>query len=443
MRIHDFADNQRLPILLRLVSDLSKADDPTDVLRAFGQGWTELNGEMGYISLSCRGLEPGEYRITQALLHDELAKNGREIEWQPSHDLPIHTGGLLGQIVEDGKPVIIRDIQEYHDPILGDALQQYETIAAVPLYDDGKILNWSINLSHDKDRHTEKVLEDIILRSNLVGGTVKHVQTAKRLREVHQRVKDEVQKIAHIQQALLPDKLPDIPGVSLSVKYQTYDQAGGDLYSFHPLGTGVRHAIKEPDGRWAIIIGDVSGHGPSAAVVMAMVESILASYPDTPSTTGQVLDYINKHLCAKRIDDTFVTAFHALYDTNTRTLTYSRAGHPPPIWRKPTANGHVDIAELDTVGGLPLGIMADETYEDATIQLEPGQTLTLYTDGIPETRSPDGTFFGTPGIINAMRECSGEAYCAVDTIMRHVRCHEAGLRPQDDQTLVVMSILDT
>jgi len=173
-----------------------------------------------------------------------------------------------------------------------------------------------------------------------------------------------------------------------------------------------------------------------------MVESMLASYPETPDPTGQVLAYLNKHLCAKRIFSTFVTAFHGLYDPKTRTLRYSRAGHPPPIWRKPTSNGHIDIAELDEVGGLPLGVMPEETYEDATIQLEPGQTLTLYTDGIPETRSPDGAFFGTPGIVQAMRDCSGEADCAVDTIMRHVRQHEAGGRPQDDQTLVVMKLID-
>jgi serine phosphatase RsbU (regulator of sigma subunit) len=98
------------------------------------------------------------------------------------------------------------------------------------------------------------------------------------------------------------------------------------------------------------------------------------------------------------------------------------------------------MAELGAVGGLPLGVMHEEAYEDATVILEPGQTLTLYTDGITETRAPGGAFFGTEGIINALRECSGEADCAVDTVMDHVRQHEAGGRPQDDQTLVVMRV---
>tara|TARA_R110002111_G_scaffold20477_1_gene48827 strand:- start:1091 stop:2419 length:1329 start_codon:yes stop_codon:yes gene_type:complete len=440
MEILDFPDNPRLPLLTGLVSKLSEATDPGDVLRTFGEGWSKFVGRTGYISLSCRGLEPGQYRVTRQILDDDFGQHRITDVWKTYRELPIHTGGLLGDIVRRGRPLIIRDLDITDDPVLGDGLQGYISLAAQPLFDGGKILNWAISLTNDPAIHNEKELEDGLLRANLIGSTVKHVQTARKLREVHQRIKDEVTKIANIQQALLPEKLPSIPGVTIAAEYHTFDQAGGDMYSFHPLGTGLGRTSTTPDGRWAILIGDVSGHGPAAAVVMAMVESMLASYPMTPTTTGQVFDYLNKHLCAKRIYDTFVTAFHALYDTNTRTLTYSRAGHPPALWRKPDSNGHVELEELDAVGGLPLGIMPEETYEDATVTLEPGQTLTLYTDGIPETRSPNGAFFGTTGIVNALRACSGEAGCAVDTVMQHVRKHEAGGRPQDDQTLVVMRV---
>jgi phosphoserine phosphatase RsbU/P len=442
MRILDFPDNKRLPVLMGLVSDLSKAINPSEVLRVFGAGWAELAGASGYISLSCRGLKPGEYRITRLFARDDVQIDRDEALWQPSGDKPIHAGGLLGKIVSGGKPVIVQDLDVRDDPVIGDAIAGYRSLTATPLFDGGKPLNWSINLSKDAGVHTEKELEDVLLRSNLVGGTVRHVQTAKKLREAHQRIKDEVARIANIQQALLPEKLPEIPGLSIAAKYQTYDEAGGDLYFFHEMGAGFGHTSKKPDGRWAILIGDVSGHGPAAAVVMAMVESMLASYPMTPDTTGQVFDYLNQHLCAKRIFSTFVTAFSALYDPATRMLTYSRAGHPPPLWRKPNTNGRVDVEELSGVGGLPLGIIPTETYADTTIQLEPGHTVTLYTDGIPETRSPNGEFFGTAGIENALRECSGEADCAVDTIMKHVRQHEAGSKPQDDQTLVVMKVIE-
>lgn len=440
MRILEYPDNTRLPILTDLVSKLSQAVEPEDVLRVFASGWERLTGQTGYISLSCRGLVPGEYRITR--LHQQLGVEQLNVGdvWRSYHQLPVHRGGLLGSIVERGRPVVIQDLDVTGDPVLGDSINHFKSLAAQPLYDDGKVQNWSINLSEDPSVHHEQELEDGLLRANLVGGTVRHVQTASKLRQVHQRIKDEVKKIADIQQALLPEKLPEIPGVTLAARYQTYDQAGGDMYSFHPLGTGLHRTMQAPDGRWAIFIGDVSGHGPAAAVVMAMVESMIASFPMTPDTAGQVLDYLNRHLCNKRIFSTFVTAFHGLYDPATRTLRYARAGHPPPLWRRPAPNGHVDVAELDAVGGLPLGVIPEETYEEHAIQLEAGQTLTLYTDGIPETRCPNGTFFGATGIMGALRECSGEAECAVDTIMQHVRRHEAGSRPQDDQTLVVMKV---
>ena len=429
MQFLDYPDNPRLPVLLELVSNLSKAEEPAEVLRAFGMGWSKLTGNSGYISLSCRGLEPGEYRITRKTVMGDPETLPKKDVWKTAHELPIHTQGLLGEIVRRQRPLIVQDLDVTDDPVLGDSISAYRSIHAIPLYDAGMVQNWAISLSEDPSIHTEQELEDGLLRGNLIGGTVRHVQTAKKLREVHQRIKDEVKKIADIQQALLPEKLPDIPGTTVAARYQTYDQAGGDMYSFHPLGTGLQRSVMKPDGRWAIIIADVSGHGPAAAVVMAMVESMLASYSQTPDTTGQVFEYLNKHLCAKRIFSTFVTAFTALYDPATRELRYSRAGHPPPLWRKPGSNGQVEVAELDAVGGLPLGIMAEETYEDAIITLEPGQTLTMYTDGIPETRSPDGSFFGIEGMVNALRACSGEADCAVDTIMQHTREHEAGEQP--------------
>src|SRR5690606_10032083 len=99
------------------------------------------------------------------------------------------------------------------------------------------------------------------------------------------------------------------------------------------------------------------------------------------------------------------------------------------------------IAALDAVGGVPLGVLPDPGYGEATVELAPGQTLALYTDGITETRGPDGTYFGVDGVRRAMSACSGEAQCLVDTLHRHVRAHEAGLGPQDDQAVLAVRLV--
>ena len=440
MRKIDYSDNPRIAIMQELVASLSRAETPAEVLHAYSTGLIRLNGPSGFLSLSCRGLKPGEYRITRLLNQDNVADIHKTDPWRTIDRYQVHSGGLLGEIIQEGKPIVITDLDLRDDPVLGDVIADYRSLLAIPLYDHGEPLNWGIQLRHDSDIWDAEQLEDSLLRSNLVGGTVRHVQMAAQLREAHEQIRREVERIADIQRALLPQRIPEISGVSVATSYQTFDQAGGDMYFLHPLGTDPTDPDKQHDGRWGLFIGDVSGHGPAAAVVMSMVETLLGAYPSSVGSAGDVLEYLNRHVYAKRIEQTFVTAWAAAYDPATRELKYARAGHPPPLWRKPSGNGQIAIEPLDAVGGLPLGILDDQTYEQTSIMLEPGQTLVLYSDGISETRNPGGEFFGTAGIEQAVHICSGEAACAVDSITRSVKEYEAGGRPQDDQTLVVMHV---
>src|SRR5262249_17894339 len=141
-----------------------------------------------------------------------------------------------------------------------------------------------------------------------------------------------------------------------------------------------------PINRWVIFIGDASGHGPSAAVAAAMVQATLRACSADGSTPGELLSNLNRHLCDKHIEGSFVTAFVGFYDPATRRLPYSVAGHPPPLI--PSFTGEPP-RELKDASNLPLGIEPDAAFEQAAIGFEPGQTLLLYTDGITESRSPD------------------------------------------------------
>lgn len=436
----------RIEIVLDLVRSLSQAAKPDEVLRVFATGMVQLNGPSGFISLSCRDTEPGEYRITRLLTDDNVLEIHKIDPWGVINRPKAYTGGLLGQIIAADRPTVINDLNVTDDPVLGHAVEHYRSLLAVPLFEKGEALNWGIQLRREPDAFDTDDVEDMLLRSNLVGNTVRHVRTAAELKKANRTIREEIDRIADIQRALLPEKLPDIPGLELAVDYQTFDRAGGDMYFFHEMGThpdGEYKGEEEPDGRWGILIGDVSGHGPAAAVVMAMVESMLGGFPENPTRAGEVLEYLNRRLCAKRIDTTFVTMFLMFYDTATRELTYARAGHPPPLWRKgsgPDATGRPEVEQLDAVGGLPLGIIPNEDYPDAKVTLEPGHTVVLYTDGISETRSPDRQFFGARGIVEAAHQCEGDAQCAVNTIRNSVRFHERGGRPQDDQTVLIMRV---
>ncbi len=437
MRILDNSTSKRLPVYLDMVRELSRATQPQEVIRAYAEGTARLDGEDGYISLSCRGLEPGEYRITRMLLGNVALDQFLVDTWSRPAAYEVHRGGLLGSIVQEGRPVAINELDVRADPVLGDALAGYGSLVAIPLFDAGQALNWAIQLRPEPDFFDLQRLEEDLLRGNLVGGTVRHVQTARQLQQANDRIHAEMERIGAIQRALLPAKLPDIPGVSMAASYETFDQAGGDMYLFHEMGTSV-HRRGTPDGRWAIVVGDVSGHGPSAAVVMAMIQGLVMSYVDPDRNEVGFFEFINEHLVARSIENSFTTAVAAVLDPRTRRLVYSCAGHPAPILHR--RGDPPSIASLHNVGNLPLGIMPGLEYPVTDLQLEPGDTLVFYTDGITEARAPDGEFFGSDGLARALLESTGSPARLVDHIKEKLHAFQAGQRPQDDQTLLVVRI---
>ena len=435
----DTSRNERIPLLMQLVGAISRAKSPQEVIQIYGRGMRDLRPQnRGYVSLSTRGLRPGQYRITRFIANMTRLEAGQVDSWSRPDMFEIREGGFLGQLIRSAYPELIHNLQVPNDPVIGTALAPFGSLLAIPLFDDGEPLNWAISLDEDPHGFSVKELEDTILQGNLVGGTVKRVLMAQQLNEANQRAAAEVRKIADIQRALLPSKLPAIPGVRLGASYETFDQAGGDSYDFldlDRLGEGARCGA----GAWGILIADASGHGPAAAVVMAMLHAILHAYPKSPCGPAELLAHANRHMHDKQIEHSFVTALLAFYHPQRRTLTYARAGHPPPVHM--TRDGESwKMSRVQQVGGLPLGIMDDVTYEEHTIQLEPGQTMVFYTDGITEAMAPDGRMFGVSGIEHSLTECSGEPDCVIGHIKAALADHQAGACPNDDQTVVVMKV---
>lgn len=436
MRTIDMSGNERLAILMQTIGAVSRATDPDEVVDVFSNGMVQLNGRRGLVAINTRGLALGEYRITR-LTHDD---NTRVIEsraaWSDGGDAPVHASGFFSHLVRSAYPELIHDFYLRDDPVVGDTLSRYGSMMAVPIFDEGEPRNWAIFLHPDADGFDPEDMENAVLRSNVIGRAARNVQIADELRTAHGMIRAEVQQIASIQRALLPDKLPTIPGVELAASYQVFDQAGGDLYDFVPIGNCGNVAAESDDPTWMLLIADASGHGPAAAVVTAMVHAILHAFPKQPCGSAEILQHVNAHLAAKRIESSFVTAFLGIFDPLTRELTYSRAGHDPPLLKA----GDASVTRLDDIGGIPLGILSDTTYEQKTITLQRGTTLVLYTDGITEARAPQGEMFGVAGMENAFASCTGDATCTVQSITDALAAHEAGRRPSDDQTLIAMQI---
>ncbi len=435
----DTSGSAKIPVLMEMVGSLSRATQPQEVLRAFSKDFRKLEGDMAYLSLSTRGLGPGQYRITRVLMDEAEWEAPVRDPWVAARDMPMHEGGFLGEVIRSAYPELIHHLSVPHDPVLGELLAPFRSMMAIPLFDQGEPLNWAISLRRDPRGFSIEDLEKAILRSNLVGGRVKSTLVARELQIAHDKIQREMQRIADIQRALLPSVMPDIPGVKLAASYETFDHAGGDYYDIQPLKRSVDGSSHDPDGPWAIIVADASGHGPAAAVIMAMLHAILHAYPHMPGGPAEVLEHVNRHLYAKRIESSFVTAFLAIYEPATRRFTYARAGHNPPLLKHPGSGGAVE--RLDEVGGVPLGILPDATYVDRSITLDLGQSVVFYTDGVTEALDARGRMFGLKGIEDALTECTGEPVCVMGSVMAAVREHENGVRPADDQTLLAMKVV--
>jgi serine phosphatase RsbU (regulator of sigma subunit) len=185
--------------------------------------------------------------------------------------------------------------------------------------------------------------------------------------------------IAHkIQASLLPKELPAIPGWHVSAHWQPARAVGGDFYDF----------IQFPDGRFGLVIGDVSGKGVPAALVMASTRSVLRDAAEHLVSPGAVLEHVNDLLCEDMPANMFVTCLYALLDPANGVLDFANAGHNLPYCYSP--NGIIELRAT----GMPLGLMPGMRYEQPRSQLSPGQALLMYSDGLTEAHNPDREMFG-------------------------------------------------
>jgi sigma-B regulation protein RsbU (phosphoserine phosphatase) len=217
-----------------------------------------------------------------------------------------------------------------------------------------------------------------LLRTNLV------LTEQQAQREAMQR---ELARAREIQQALLPKPLEDPVGFDVSWHYQPMDKLGGDYCDVWSL----------PDGRVAFAVGDVTGHGLDAAMVMATAHAAMRTLSAFKREPAAVIEGVNDYLGSYLPEGMFMTLVLAFYDPPSGHLAYVRAGHNPPLIVRP--DGQAD----ELVGGdLMLGLQP-VAYRQDVLDLAPGEALLAFTDGVVEARSPGGQQFGNHGVLEAVR----------------------------------------
>lgn len=240
------------------------------------------------------------------------------------------------------------------------------------------------------------------------------------------RVRDELEVARELQEDLLPHDVPPIPGYDFAHSYRTANEVGGDYYDLTPL----------PDGRVALLVGDASGHGMAAGLVMAIANATLKTALDLDPSPELVIRLLNRTLCRTGTKRTFMSVFYALLDPTTGQMEYVCAGHPFPLLRR--ADGTVE--ELGC-GGLPLGMREPLDLCSETTVLEPGDLLLLYTDGLAEALDTKGSeAFGYPRI-TALTRAGGSPRAVHERILRAFDSHVGDEPLRDDLTLLIAARL--
>jgi len=212
------------------------------------------------------------------------------------------------------------------------------------------------------------------------------------LRE-RERIEQELLVARRIQQASLPKEVPTLEDWQVSPYYQPTREVGGDFYDFFEL----------PNGRLGIVVGDATGKGVPAALVMASARSMLRAVAQASNSPGDALRRVNDPLATDIPPNMFVTCFYAILEPQSGSLSYANAGHDLPYVRR----GGSSCEEL-RARGMPLGLMPAMSYEEKETMLDAGEAALFYSDGLVEAHDPKGEMFGFPRLRTLIAEHAEE-----------------------------------
>lgn len=421
--VDDLSQTERLKAIVETMRDMSRQTDPQEMVRTYGERMRQFFPAERFLAISRRGLEFPNYRVTRYSGWNETIN-----PWKDKGRLPLLSGGVLADLIYGNEPVIHPELAVTDDDPAFEFLDGQKSLRAVPLFDQGESLNMVIATLPDANAFDHDDLPEIVWISNLFGRATHNLVLAEQLDVAFQQARRQMEIVGQIQRELLPVELPEIPRMKLAASYQTSEQAGGDYYDVFEL----------PNGKWGILVADVSGHGTPAAVVMAMTHSIAHTF--SPSTSpAEMLNYLNYHLAEQYTSRSgaFVTAFYAVFDPQDRTLTYSSAGHNPPRLKRCNTN---ELLTLDRAGRLPLGIVSDITYAEAVEPLEANDRLVIYTDGIIEAHNHQDEMFGVDRLDEVLNNCRVEPDFMLRSILNRLENFSEGLTAEDDRTLLIAAI---
>ncbi len=402
--------NQFLEIIPLMAARVADADGSA-ILLYKGEGKITLEQVHCQGGLACKDIR---YRLSQVTR--ELAKKGTEV-----------TGSLDEQI----QSAFPEEIQVFGTPILVKGKER------------GKVYVFTRDRAYEWTLSRQKLVQ---LVADQAAVAIANNDLAVEVQQ-KEKLDRELEVATDIQFHLLPRKYPKIKGLDIAAACRTANRVGGDYYDFIPANYDQPQNPSEAENKtgstvpWSIVIGDVMGKGVPAGLIMTMTRGMLRAEVLNHHSPAKILEHLNRVMYEDlESSHRFVTLFYSQYDPKTRCLSYSNAAHNPPLWWQAKTN---TIHRLDTLGML-VGLDTDSQYEEASIQLDEGDTILYYTDGFTDAVNAKGQRFEEENLIQSFRNAAAQEYTPEDIVQYLFDSVQAFIGEKkhsiDDMTLVVMQV---
>lgn len=400
-QVEDLLKLQRAAQRISSILDLDELIDKVvnDVARSFGCIDADIylhNEERGELALACA------HGCAGCAVHGD------------HHSLKIGKEGMVGHVAATGQMRYAPDVRK--DPYYIGCEEATRSEVAIPLHVEGQLVGVFTTSHHQLDAFPPAQLR---LLQALCSDVAIAVHNARRFRqEQHQReqMDREAQEARAIQQSLLPKNAPHVPGFAISGLTVPAGVMGGDWYDFIPL----------ENGRWGLVLADVSGKGTAAALLMSATRGMLRSLAEARCCPGEVLSKLNRLLTEDFPAGRFVTMVYAVLDPAKRSVTFANAGHLRPLLI--TSDG---ARFIDTERGMPLGLGGGD-FSEVEVPLPQGSHLVFYSDGITEAENASGEEYGAERLQAHLTR--GDA--TSDSILEDVRTFANGVGLRDDATII-------
>lgn len=339
---------------------------------------------------------------------------------------PLHLNqNLLGWMQINKKPLLINDPANDSRFKNVEWEESIHSILSAPLMNRSKLIG--ILTLYNKKGREDFTQDDKRLLSIIASQSAQVVENARlhEKEEAFNEMRREVELAGKIQKQLLPKEQPDLRQYSLCGRNVTAHSVGGDYYDF----------IQLDDNRWGICLGDVSGKGLPASLLMSNLQAILRGQINYQPSPGMLLKNANRQLYQCTNMEKFVTLFLGILDVDSHTLKYSSGGHEYPF----LIHSDNNYKRLKT-GGLPVGIMENQEYEEEVVEFKPGDKLIVYSDGITDSRNNSDEEFGEVRLEQLIMETSDKsAQLLMDKIFDASLDHSKESELFDDMTMIVVS----